>query len=94
MLVVEGVRQAVANPTVAGGVGAAVQVGSTMIRSPGMAKSIADWIVLNVVGGEAATPDATTCTGALPPIVTVTVSIDCLAFEGPVVAVLAVVIVN
>src|SRR5205807_9834031 len=45
-----------------------VQVGSIMIRSPGLAASIAAWT--ESVGA--------TCVGALPPIVTVTVSIDCL----------------
>src|SRR5437763_1735522 len=47
---------------------AVVQVGSIMIRSPGDAASIAAWT--EAVGA--------TCVGALPPIVTVTVSIDCL----------------
>ena len=41
-----------------------MQVGSTMIRSPGLAASMAAWI-------EA---EAATCVGALPPMVTVTVS--------------------
>ena len=45
-----------------------VQVGSTMIKSPGEAASIALWIV----------PEAATCTGFLPPTVTVTASTDCL----------------
>ena len=44
------------------------QVGSTMIKSPGAAASIALWIVGAGV----------TWMGALPPMVTVTVSIDCL----------------
>src|SRR6516225_8888674 len=43
------------------------QVGSIMIRSPGAAASIALWILA----------EAATCVGALPPMVTVTVSIDC-----------------
>src|ERR1700682_333128 len=47
---------------------AAATVGSTMMRSPGAAASIAGWI-------EAA---ATTWGGAVPPMVTVTASIDCL----------------
>src|ERR1700686_694620 len=46
----------------------AMQVGSTMIKSPGNAASIALWML----------PEARTCFGVLPPIVTVTVSIDCL----------------
>src|ERR1035438_738525 len=44
------------------------QVGSTMIKSPGAAASMAPWIVA----------EAATCVGALPPMVTVTVSTDCL----------------
>src|SRR5579864_2712607 len=48
------------------------QVGSMMIRSPGCAASIALWM-------EAL---AATCVGALPPIVTVTVSIDLLPFAA------------
>src|SRR5450631_2593436 len=44
-----------------------VQVGSTMIRSPGWAESIAAWIE----------PEAATWVGAFPPTVTVTVSTDC-----------------
>src|SRR5579864_7920870 len=44
----------------------AVQVGSIISRSPGLARSIAAWM-------EA---DAATWVGALPPMVTVTVSID------------------
>src|ERR1035441_10699623 len=39
-----------------------------MIKSPGAAASIALWIVA----------EAETCVGALPPMVTVTVSTDCL----------------
>ena len=46
---------------------AVVQVGSTMIRSPGAAASIALWIV----------PEAATWVGVLPPMVTVTASTDC-----------------
>src|SRR6267143_1161308 len=62
-----------------------VQVGSMMIKSPGWAPSIALWMLA----------EAATCVGAWPPIVTVTVSIDCLAFDGwPAVAVLAVVITS
>jgi hypothetical protein len=39
--------------------------------------------------------EAAMCFGVLPPIVTVTVSIDCLAFDGwPGAAVLAVVMTN
>src|ERR1700739_3574552 len=45
-----------------------VQVGSTMIKSPGSAPSMALWMV----------PEERTCVGALPPTVTVTVSTDCL----------------
>src|SRR5207253_1784480 len=41
--------------------------GSTMIRSPGLAASIAAWIE----------PEAATWVGVLPPTVTVTVSTDC-----------------
>src|SRR5580700_6113695 len=48
------------------------QFGSMMIRSPGCALSIALWM-------EAF---AATCVGALPPIVTVTVSIDLLPFAA------------
>src|SRR6267378_2482537 len=56
-------------PAVVHAVGPVVvaQVGSTIIRSPGEAASMALWIE----------PDAETWTGALPPIVTVMVSIDC-----------------
>src|ERR1700719_4277997 len=43
-----------------------------MIRSPGDAESIALWIV----------PEAGTWVGALPPIVTVTASIDCLPLDA------------
>src|SRR5258708_1734329 len=43
-------------------------VGSTMIRSPGLAASIALWML----------PVAATWVGALPPMVTVTESTDCL----------------
>src|SRR5207245_9113136 len=57
-----GVVQAVAAPA------AVVQVGSIMIMSPGLARSIAAWT--DAVGP--------TWVGALPPTVTVTVSIDCL----------------
>src|ERR1700704_599789 len=56
---------------VVGAVGVA-QVGSIMSKSPGLAASIALWMLA----------EARTWTGALPPIVTVTVSIDCLAFDG------------
>ena len=49
------------------GAAAVAQVGSTMIRSPGLAASIAAWIE----------PEAATWVGALPPTVTVTASIDC-----------------
>src|SRR5467141_521209 len=52
----------------AGAVALGANVGSMMIKSPGAALSIALWIE----------PKARTCVGALPPIVTVTVSIDCL----------------
>src|SRR5579864_9068241 len=55
-------------PSHAPGPEAVLHVGSTMIRSPGAAPSIALWIV----------PEAETWVGALPPMVTVTVSIDCL----------------
>src|SRR5437016_10731952 len=56
-----------------------------MSKSPGLAWSIAAWIE----------PEPRTCFGALPPIVTVTVSIDCLAFDGwPAAAVLAVVMTS
>jgi len=48
-----------------------VQVGSTMSKSPGEAASIALWMLSK----------AKMCFGGLPPIVTVTVSIDCLAFD-------------
>src|SRR5579862_9099647 len=53
-------------------VAALVQVGSMMIKSPGLAASIAAWIE----------PDAATCVGDLPPMVTVTVSIDCWPFAA------------
>src|SRR6266576_3105857 len=56
---------------VLGAVGVA-QVGSIMSKSPGLAASIALWMLA----------EARTWTGALPPIVTVTLSIDCLAFDG------------
>src|SRR3954451_21914802 len=46
--------------------------GGTMIRSPGAALSIADWIVC---------PGATKV-GLVPPTVTVTASIDCLPFAA------------
>ena len=49
-----------------------VQVGSTMIKSPGAAASIAAWMVWL----------ALTCMGALPPMVTVTASTDCLPLLG------------
>src|SRR5882672_9825417 len=49
------------------GAAAVLQVGSMMIRSPGLAASIAAWIE----------PEAATWVGALPPTVTVTVSTDC-----------------
>src|SRR6267378_2682608 len=52
----------------AGAVALGANVGSMMIKSPGAALSIALWIESK----------ARTCVGALPPIVTVTVSIDCL----------------
>src|SRR6266404_4820743 len=69
---------------VVGAVGVA-QVGSIMSKSPGLAASIALWMLA----------EARTWTGALPPIVTVTVSIDCLAFDGwPAAAVLAVVMTS
>src|SRR5579864_1243882 len=55
-------------PSQAPGPEAVLHVGSTMIRSPGAAASMALWIV----------PEAWTWTGFLPPMVTVTVSIDCL----------------
>jgi hypothetical protein len=42
-----------------------------MIKSPGSAASIAAWIE----------SDGATCFGVLPPIVTVTVSIDCLPWK-------------
>src|SRR5580692_3408395 len=45
-----------------------VQVGSTISRSPGAAASIALWTVWV----------EETCVGALPPMITVTESIDCL----------------
>src|SRR4029077_451313 len=45
-----------------------LQVGSMMIKSPGLAASIAPWIE----------PEAATWVGALPPTVTVTASTDCL----------------
>src|SRR6266436_6082423 len=61
------------------------QVGSTMSKSPGEAASIALWML----------SEARMCFGGLPPIVTVTVSIDCLAFDGwPAAAVLAVVMTS
>src|SRR5207247_11284929 len=59
---------AVAHEVPAGAVAAGVNAGSTMIISPGAAASIAAWIDC----------DAVTCVGLLPPIVTVTVSIDCI----------------
>src|SRR6267143_2211315 len=49
------------------GAAAVAQVGSMMIRTPGLAASIAAWIE----------SDAATWVGALPPTVTVTVSTDC-----------------
>ena len=48
------------------GAAAVAQVGSTMIKSPGAAASIALWIE----------PEAGTWVGGLPPTVTVTVSTD------------------
>src|SRR3981189_3102084 len=56
-----------------------------MSKSPGEAASIALWML----------SEARMCFGGLPPIVTVTVSIDCLAFDGwPAAAVLAVVMTS
>src|SRR6267143_3464563 len=49
------------------GAAAVAQVGSMMIRTPGLAASIAAWIE----------SEAATWVGALPPTVTVTVSTDC-----------------
>ena len=51
-----------------GVVATVVQFGSTMSKSPGAAASIALWSLAL----------ALTCVGALPPMVTVTASIDCL----------------
>src|SRR6516162_9024158 len=51
---------------------AVVQVGTMMIRSPGAAASILLWIE----------SEALTWVGVFPPIVTVTVSIDCLPFPA------------
>src|SRR6266581_5422442 len=53
---------------------AAVQVGSIMIKSPGLALSMAAWML----------PDAATWVGALPPMVTLIESID----DRPLVAVI------
>src|SRR3981189_1211770 len=79
-----GVVAVVTPKGVVGAVGVA-QVGSIMSKSPGWAASIALWMLA----------EARTWTGALPPIVTVTVSIDCLAFDGwPAPAVLAVVMTS
>src|SRR5580704_4540737 len=48
------------------------QVGSIMSISPGLAASIAVWMLAA----------AATCVGALPPMVTVTVSTDCLPLDA------------
>src|SRR6267143_961364 len=57
-----------AHVVTAAAVALGTNVGSTMIRSPGAALSIALWIE----------SEARTWVGVLPPMVTVTVSIDCL----------------
>src|SRR5438034_1340048 len=75
---------AVAHEVPAGAVAAGVNAGSTMIMSPGVAASIAAWIDC----------DAVTCVGLVPPIVTVTVSIDCLRMGAAAVPTFPVVMIN
>ena len=70
MLVAEGVVHAAVAPAVV------VQVGSTIIKSPGEARSIAVWML----------PEAATCLGVLPPTVTVTASIDCLPLPAVIIS--------